>query len=349
MNRSELTKNEKKVLHGIVCYPFLNDSTLSKNTGVKLSTFTSIKRRLLDQNIYRPLTVPMLSRLGCELLAVIYTQFNPLIPLEDRVKTTKKTIEVFDEIVFSTGEQEKGFSISLSENYTTIGRINEIRTETFSKLGLLEKEYPNEVIFPFETSSIIRFFDFRRILGSNFQLQGCEDKNESTWFPNSTLFDLTDKEKKVYGLLVEHPNATATQIGDMIGLSRHTISRMKKKFFKHNLLRNIIIPDMRKIGFEILAFYHIQFNPGKAPDPEDINYLDTPSTIFLARRKFEMVLISAYPTYQDYKIDKMEKIRYLKENDFISYTPLVRKYEFDRIVFIKNFDFSAIAQKILKS
>jgi len=115
----------------------------------------------------------MLNYLGCELLAVIYTQFNPVIPLNERIKTTKKTIEVFEEIFFSAGEQEKGFSISLSKNYTNIGKINEIRTETFGKVDLLEQEYPTEVIFPFETSHINRFFDFSRILKKSIFFRLC--------------------------------------------------------------------------------------------------------------------------------------------------------------------------------
>jgi hypothetical protein len=272
-----------------------------------------------------------------------------VIPLEERVKTTKKTIEVFDEIFFSVGEEEKGFSISLSKNYTNIGRINEIRTETFGKLGLLEEEYPAEVIFPFEMSSIFRFFDFRRILSSLFDLNSDSIESNQSWFNNTRSIELSEKEQKVYVALVKHPLATTQQIGQKVGVSRHTISRMKKRFFDLNLMKNVIIPDMQKLGFEILAFYHIQFNPTKSPDKKDLSYLDSSSTFFFAQRKFEMVLLSAYPTYQDYKIDKMDKIRYLKENGYISYTPLVRKYVFDRMIVIKNFNFSPIAQKIFHS
>ena len=170
VNQPLLTKNEKKVLYGITRYPALNDSDLSAVMNVKLSTLTSIKRRLAHEGYFRSLMVPLVNRLDCELLAIIYMQFNPVIPLRERVETTKRTIEVFDEIFFSVGEEEKGFSMSLSQNYTNIGRINEIRTETFGKLGLLEKEYPHEVIFPFETSHIHRFFDFP-VLSHLFSLE----------------------------------------------------------------------------------------------------------------------------------------------------------------------------------
>lgn len=349
MKSISLTPNEQRVLYGLVRYPSLNDSELSEKIGVKLSTLTSIKRRLNDQNVFRQLLVPLLNRLGSELLAVIYTQFNPVIPLEERVSITRETIEVFDEIFFSTGEQEKGFSISLAKDYTSIGRIDDIRTETFGSLGLLEKEYPNEVIFPFKSSEIIRFFDFSRVLRSMFNISDSDDfDSDIEAFSLDEVHSLSRKEKRVYTVLIQYPTATTQEIGEKVGLSRHTVSRMKKKFFDLRLLKHLTIPDMRQLGFEILSFYHYQFSPGKSPSMEDILYLDAPSTVFLARRKYEIVMVSAYQTYQDYKEDKMKKIRFLKENDFISYTPLVRKYMFERMVFLKNFVFHPIANKIIE-
>ncbi|MBN2603831.1 MAG: helix-turn-helix domain-containing protein [Candidatus Thermoplasmatota archaeon] len=347
MTRALLTKNEEKVLYGLVKHPELNHDELSKKIDVKLSTLNAIKNRLISEDFIRYVNVPIVSHLGCELLAVIYTQFNPVIPLEERVKTTRRTIEVFPEIFFSVGEQDKGFSISLSKNYTTIGRINEIRTETFGQVGLLEKEYPNEVIFPFQNSNFHRFFDFSRLISHRFGMN-VEDDRYNLWFNKFDQTDLTVKEKAAFIQIVRHPNFTTQQIGDLVGFSRHTVARMKKRYFDMNLIQQLAIPNLEKLGIEILAFYHIKFNPHNPPIKKDIEYLDTFSTIFLASKKFEIVAISAYPNYQDYKEDKMEKIRYLKEKDIISYTPLVRKYIIDKMTIIKDFDFSAMAQKIFK-
>lgn len=343
-----LTFKEQRVLYGLIRYPYLNDSELSKEISIKLSTLTSIKRRLYDRNMIQQLLIPLLNRLGSELLAVIYTQFNPVIPLEERVTKAKESIEVFDEIFFSTGEQEKGFSVSLAKNYTNIGRINDIRTEIFGRLGLLEKEYPTEVIFPFKTSEIIHFFDYSRVIGSMFKIPDFEKPSyDMTAFNIDSLHSLTAKEKKVYSTLIQYPMEATQEIGDKVGLSRHTISKMKRKFFDLHLLKHLTVPDLKKLGFEILSFYHYKFSPGKVPSMQDVLQLDTPSTIFLARRKFEIVMVSAYLTYQDYKTDKMRKIRFLKENDYISYNPLVRKYMFERMVFLKYFDFHPITNKII--
>jgi DNA-binding MarR family transcriptional regulator len=349
VNQPPLTKNEKKVLHGITKYPSVNDSELSEILDVKLSTLTSIKRRLASQGLYRNLTIPLVNRLGCELLAITYMQFNPVIPLKERLETTKRTIEVFEELFFSVGEEEKGFSMSLSQNYTNLGRINDIRTETFGKLGLLEKEYPHEVIFPFETSHIHRFFDFSSVLNSLFSLEETHPPaNTTELFRNITTMTFTEKEKKVYASLIEHPTATTQQIGDLVGLSRHTVARMKTQFFDDGLLQNLTLPNLKALGVEILTFYHIIFNPDKVPTTAELANLDSTSTVFFASRKFEAVFLSAYPTYQDYKEDEMNKIRFLKENNLFSHPPFISTYMFDHMALIKEFDFAPLVRKILQ-
>jgi DNA-binding MarR family transcriptional regulator len=349
VNQPNLTKNEKKVLHGLTRYPTVNDSELADLLDVKLSTLTSIKRRLATQGYYRNLMVPLVNRLGCELLAITYMQFNPVIPLKERLETTKRTIEVFDEIFLSIGEEEKGFSMSLSQNYTNIGRINEIRTETFGKLGLLEKEYPNEVIFPFETSHIHRFFDFSSVLHHLFHLEETSTPLQATpLFQDITRLELTEKEKNVYTALVEHPTETTQQIGDRVGLSRHTVARMKKQFFEDRILHRLTLPNLNALGVDILTFYHISFNPHNAPSITELSSLDTAFTVFFASRKFEAVFLSAYPTYQNYKEDEMNKIRFLKENNLFSHPPFISPYMFERMAVIKDFDFVPLIRKIFK-
>jgi|YNPNPStandDraft_1061719.scaffolds.fasta_scaffold00473_16 DNA-binding MarR family transcriptional regulator len=350
MKKKKLTRNEETVLYGLVRYPDLTDSQLSDIINIKTSTISSIKKRLINRRYYRPITIPMINHFGCELLAVLYTQFNPVIPLEERIKTTRKTIEIFPEIFFSVGEPEKGFSISLSKNYTTIGQINERRTETFGRLGLLDKKYPSEVIFPFQISTIKRFFDTSRLIKKMFNIQETEDdEKEETWFNTVDYTTLNNKEKKVLEAYVEHPSATTQEIGDMISLSRHTVSRIKKRLYNEDLLRTINIPDLHMIGADLLVFHHFKFNPHKAPSKEEILTLDSPFTLFFAFRKYEAVVISAYPSYYDHKEDEIQKIRGLKEKDLLSPSPVIEPYQYGRMTIIKDIDFTHLIKKILKN
>jgi DNA-binding MarR family transcriptional regulator len=351
MKRYELTNKEKLVLYGLIKYPDLKDKQLSEKLNVKPSTVTSIRHRLKKNEFFKSLWMPLLQNIGCEILAVIYTNFNPLINLDERVKITSEAIEIFEEIFLSIGEQDKGFSLSFSKDYTTIERINEIRTQLFGKLGLLEDEYPNMVLFPFETSKIYRFFDFSPLLRSFFKLKVANDTVKGEiGFKNDNKKLLSDSEKKVYYAVVKYPDLLDNDIGIKLGISRHTVSRLKKKFIDESLLRRLNLPNIKKLGFKILAFYHIKFNPKSSPDldEDEVLCLISDSTIFMASKRFETVLLSVYANYDDYKSDKTRIIRLLKENRWITKDPMIRTYSLSKLAIIKDFEFAPIAKKILR-
>ena len=350
MKKFELTVKERLMLYGMVKHPELTDKQLSGKLDLKHSTVTSIRHRLRENEYYRKLIIPRLQNMGCKMLVAIYTNFSPLIPLEERVAITGEAIEVFEEIFLSVGEQDKGFSLSLSKDYATIGRINDIRTQTFGGRGLLEEEYPNTVMFPFEISKIYRFFDFAPLMKSSFKLdlEGDEEVRDVSFKEEDSIV-LSDTEKNVYCMMVSYPEMSDSDIGREIGVSRHTVSRLKKKFKENNVFRKISLPNLQRLGFEILTFYHIKFDPRNSPNMEndDAAGLMSDSTILLASRMFESIMISVYSDYDDYKADRTRIMQFLKENKWIAEDPMIRSYGLNTMVFIKDFKFAPIAHKIV--
>src|SRR4030042_422304 len=206
MKKSELTLKEKTMLYGIVRYPQLTDKELSKKLDIKHSTVTSIRHRLKKDELIRKLLVPHLQNIGCQMLVVNYTNFSPLIPLQERIEITEKTIEIFEEIFFSLGEQDKGFSLSFSQDYATVGRINDIRTQVFGGRGLLEDQYPSMVVFPFDISKIYRFFNFALLLRKSFGLSSDEtETGKHLAFLHTDTVTLSDTEKNVFCMMVSYP------------------------------------------------------------------------------------------------------------------------------------------------
>jgi len=350
MKKIELTKKEKLMLYGLVAYPNLTDKQLSEKLDLKHSTVTSIRHRLKEKEYFRKLIIPKLQKMGCEMLVAIYTKFSPLIPLEERIEITGETIEVFDEIFFSVGEQDKGFSLSLSKDYTTIGKINDIRTQTFGGRGLLEEKYPNMVVFPFEISKVYRFFDFTQLLNNSFELDFKKEIDvEHIEFRGIDPIIFSDTEKNVYCMLISYPELSDSDIGRELGISRHTISRLRREFENDNLIRKIVLPDFVKLGYEILVFYHIRFDPSNPPDLENNETITLISdyTIFLASRRFEAVMIAIYNNYETYKDDRTRIKQVLKENKWISEEPQILSYGLSTINFIKDFKFAPITNKIV--
>ena len=350
MSKSELTNKEKLMIYGLVKYPNFTDKQLSKKLKLNHSTVTSIRNRLRENEYIRRLIIPHLQNMGCQMLVIIYTNFSPLIPLEERVEITGKTIEVFEEIFFSIGEQDKGFSLSFSRDYATVGKINDIRTQTFGSRGLLEDEYPSMVVFPFDISKIYRFFDFSPLIKKslNLKIEGNENIINLA-FKHTKNVDFSDTEKNVFCMMISYPEMSDSNIGREIGVSRHTVSRLRRGFEEKNLIRKISFPNLQRLGFEILAFYHIRFDPRNPPDIEndDTALLMSDSTVFFACRMFEAVMISVYKDYDDYKSEMVKVMQILKENRWIAQDPIIKTYGLNTMIFIKDFKFAPITHKIV--
>ena len=341
-----LTNYEKKVLYGISRYPMIKDRELALHLGLKQSTVAAIRKRLKEEDYYRYAAVPMLNAMGAEILAVTYTTFNPVISLERRIDITEKKIETSEEIIFSIGEEDKGFSISISRNYTDIGRINDIRTKTFGELGLLEKEYPQVVVFPFEISKIYRFFDFSFSLKKLFSIS--EDIDDRKFFDRGEI-KLSKNEKIVLCHICEKPELTSKMLSNETGLTRHTVGKIKKKFAENGYIKTLLIPNIVKLGFAILAFYHIEFDPYNPPDFEEDEAVELLSddAIFFASREFEAILIAIHSSYEDYKLGRTRILQKLKEREWIASNPSIRAYSLNKSVLIKDINLAPITKKLL--
>ena len=351
MTDKRFSPNEQKMLYWLMRYPTSPDRELAKAMSMKPSTVSSIRKRLQEKGAYRIFAVPLLQDMGCEMLVNIHTNFNPTITVQERGKITGKVIEVFEEVVFSIGEANKGFSISLAGNYADIAKINDIRTETFSKLGLLD-DPPQMVVFPFGISHIQRFLNFAPLAKKHYSIDNEGFEYDEITFKKRTSgsqIKMTEAEKHVFHALVKYPNLSNKALGDLLPYSRHTVSLMKKNFEEQGLLKYIIIPDIMSGEFEILAFQHVKFNPRNPPDIEkgDLDLIKDDNTFYMASRRFEMVRLGLYPDYDSYKIAKESMLTYLKEKEFIVESPLSRVFRINGSTIIKDFTFSKIVAKLL--
>jgi DNA-binding MarR family transcriptional regulator len=341
-----LSRNERKVLYKMFRRPLLNNRELAQEIGMNQSTLASIRQRLHTSGYFKTVRIPMMQDLGCEMLVVIHTEFNPAIPLEQRVKITRKSIEVYDELVYSVGETHKGFSISLVGDYTSVSRIGDVRTETFAKMSLLEGNFPNEVVFPFAISRIERFMDFAPVLASVFEIAD-EPEREPLFVPKERM-ELSKTERLVYQGLVEHPEMTDTGLGRVLPVSRHTVASIRKDLEARGLVRTVLMPDLRRLGFKVICFYHVKYSPKR---PLDIAALEpspimNANTFFMASRKYETIMLSVYTDYDMAKMDNMRKVQFLKENGRIDQLPVIHEYSVNNMAIIKDLTFGPITRKI---
>lgn len=339
-----LSKNEENVLYALIRYPDESSIELSRKTKMKYPTFVSTKKRLMKEKYFRTINVPLLQNLGCELLVVNYSDFSPGVTAKTRIRKTKKTIEIFDEIFLSVGETQSGFSFLFSKNYSDTARIKDMRIKVFTEMDVLGNEKPKEVIFPFSMSRIYKFFDFAPLLKKDFKTGLNDEKEDYNFFPTGEKISLTKNERIVYSELIKNPGSNDRNLEKKLSISRHTISNARKNLEKGNLIKTINLPNLRKLGYSILVFSHMMLYQKKGVNEK---LASNPSKIFFASRGPEKIVLLAYKNYEDFRRDSANTMKYLKENNLLISEPVIRAHSIGAMIVIKDMVFGPITEKIL--
>ena len=361
-NDSSLTKNEEKVLFGMVKYPNKSDKLLARYLHMKDSTVNYCRNQLEKQNMFQVVYLPFLNRLGFELLCINFAEYNLKISSNKRKNAITKEIEDAADIFLKIGDPEKEFSISFNKNYSEFFNYTQNRLKKMGKLGILTKN-PENIIFPINHSAIHNFFDYSGLVKQSFSIKNVDLTNQnresdmqknlkttvfSSIFGIHDLANLSQKEKAVFIALIDHPNKSIKEIAELtsISLNRNTVSKMRQKFMNNGLMRKLIIPNLDLIGFELLVYYHFRFRPDKPITDEIIQTMNSPATILFFHNKFEAVILCAFKNYSDYKSDKVKKYSFLNSHEILGKSPEPRKYLFSNLEYIRKFDFRLLSRNI---
>jgi len=353
-NNSGLTKNEQRVLYGMVRNPTMSDNSLARFLKMKDSTVNYCRNQLEKRKIFQVVYVPILNRLGFELLCINFAEYN-LKTLKDSRKSEKTNkIPISDDIFLRIGDLEKEFSVSFNKNYSEFFLNTQNRLERMGKLGLLSKNrknLPKNIIFPINLSVIYNFFDYSQLLLHTFSIKsenGVKNNGDPLYFSDHTLYNLSEKEKAVFTALIDYPNYSIKEIAELeeISLNRNTVSKMRQDFLKLGLMKKIIIPDLQSIGYELLVYYHFRFRPDNPINDEAKGVLNSPSTILFFYNKFEAIILSAFKNYSEYKSDKVQKFSHLHSHEMLAESPEPRKYLFNNLDYFRKFDFRLLSRNI---
>jgi DNA-binding Lrp family transcriptional regulator len=107
--------------------------------------------------------------------------------------------------------------------------------------------------------------------------------------------------------LIRNSRLSDRQIAKLLGTSQPTITRRRTKLEKEGLLDYTAVPDLKKLGFEILAFTFARWNFEGHPDAhvkEMKKFVEKhPGIIFISTGSglgWDIVSISIHKDYSDY-------------------------------------------------
>ncbi len=216
MKERELTKKEKIVMYGLVKHPEKNSKELATILNLSTTTVNTIKNRLKNKGLITKHYLPNPEGMTFKKLKINYDtgEFNKIIILDP-------------EIIYS---------LATSKQLLTM-KIN--RSEDNEK-SLIE----------YDSSTLIinKFFDYETIISELFKITDNTKKDRR--IKRKTI---TDNEKKVMRIMNNYPEIKIQELSEMTKLSLPTVCRIRRELLNNNILIPKNIPNIEKLGFEVLT------------------------------------------------------------------------------------------------
>ena len=354
MPKAELSENEKRTLLGLVKYPTLNDRQLSERIGLKMSTVTAIKNRLKDSGYFMTVRVPRLQRLGAEILSVSYAHTDPSLPEEPRLEVGRKVLESFDEVFFIGAGPRYRFSLGMHLNYSCARATLDDTLRLYSQHQLLVPDMYSVVLFPFDSTRVVSFFDHSHLLEQAFGITLPPREDEAKALDSKpepvTEVPLSRIEAKVLKGLIFNPDLLDSNIAKIIDVTRQSVTKMRKKFQEHDLFFTVRIPNLRLLGFELVAFIHTSYVPGSTL----ASRLDSlagvyPSLpiMFKAEGGMDGVEIVATRNYKEFAAYYDSLVGRLRQQHAIAREPTVLLFTLDEFQTVKNHVYTPCLSRVV--
>lgn len=347
MSGMNLTKKERNTFYGLVSFPSLNDRSLAEVLGEKMSTVTSIRRRLRDRGFYHKIRVPRFRSLSCEILCIVHGSFKPVAPQgSDALCKVSEKIPIS---FFGMCNPYHFIILGVARSYTE-ARITYDNYYTNPKfLKAVDEKDLTFSYLPYEMTEIHNFFDFGPLMKKVFGISK-DHEEPSTPDPGLKEVSLTPTEKKVFLGLIEYPELADKNLAERIKVSRQAVSKMRKRFETDGLLRTAIIPNLAKLDLGMIIFTHYTLNPKKAGRFDNKAMpaqKDALPSFFSCSTRFEHFGLSAFKSYQEYERMSERYFKLYNEKKVLLSSPTMIPFSIADVAYFRNHTYSNILQNLL--
>jgi DNA-binding Lrp family transcriptional regulator len=318
-----------------------------------MTTVTAIKNRLKKNQYYYTVRIPVLQNLDCEILMSSFLNYNPLKSEKDLIKVHKNSIEKdCPEIVYSSMEANAGFYLGIGKNFTELHSTIENIEREYRENDFIENKSPTYYYFPFKYSRIQNFFDFAPLIKQTFKvtIKG-DDDALPTEIPQTDISKLSNVEKRVLYGLIKHPDIPDSKIAENIQVTRQVVSKLKKSFEVDGILKTLRIPNLKKLGFEIMAVSHFQHNPKTPLDKRGKGIKQVlsefPQVLLIAGNR-ESMMINICQDFKQLQELKSKVISYYKKQEFLLEEPEIILLSIPNLKVITEHNYAPLVQKVLK-
>ena len=261
-DQSRLTTNQKRVIVGLCNFPTSSDSEIAIKYSVKRSTFSTVKRHLIEKGYISPVNIPNFLSLGATVIAIGTVRFNSNEMDEfrqNRPREILSRIHYFPNLVSVAFESYNGISLLFSKSFTDVilahnasaGFYIENNLSTPSDLSLFINSLSNETVH--------HFMEYGRFLEWYWNLSTVQNLQPSPVFPLSNFQNkqISPLGWEIYTSIIENPGKNIIELSEINKKPRNTIARWLRFFQQNQLYTTRYIPDLRKIGLKIQTYYKL--------------------------------------------------------------------------------------------
>jgi len=354
MTDISLTPKEKTTLYGLVRYPDLNDRALSEVLDEKMSTVTSIRRRLHERGYFMKVRIPQFHNLGCEIMTVGHGSFRPVAPYGNDILT--RTEETVPATYFGISNPYHFVMLGAACNYT---QARTTYDEYYRNQRFVKAVDENDLSFsylPYQLTNILNFFEFAPLLNHLFEM-GDKDIGKVTEANGRRAtnrareeVELSLTERKVLFGLVRYPELPDKALSERIKVSRQVVSKMRRKLEAEGFIRTAIIPDLPRLGMGMIIFTHYMLNPktaGSFNEKSLIGAREGLPSFFLCSLPYEFYSLSTFRSYQEFERISEKYFKTYSESKALLRSPVILPFSLEDLTFFRNHTYSGVLKSML--
>jgi DNA-binding MarR family transcriptional regulator len=320
-----LRESEMLVIYGLMQDANLTDSALARRCGMKESTVSSIRRRLMDSRHIYFANTPSFHRLGCQIFVQLYGSTNPAVPKDVKDAAHQRfldeTPEIFDSASGEGFVMMSGVYRDFSDYLVTIDRYE----RAFAGVRAAERTDLKAAFYPMSISKVCNTYNFAPGLHRIFGLDVPKPASNRPVRQETACATLSLMERRTLVHLTEYPNATDAQIAQLMGRSRQTVTNVRKCLLKKGMYTRTCIIPLVLWNIELIAYVHLKFRPDVEPSlREELSNGDWVNlSWYTLERSAEAHATYMFRDYKDYLVEMQRMMKPLIESDVLRGDPTI--------------------------
>jgi CheY-like chemotaxis protein len=316
-----LSENMKRVICALTLYPDDTISVMSKKVSINNSTASTYIHRIKERNLVSTKYIPEFFNINSSAVKIISGKYKHKFQADMR----KSIIDfiTYPTLPFFTLSDYSSF-VTMSFHF--LGNMNS-GGEFGGKISndlLSETIYDVNVIwYMTDTTTVTRYFDFFPILSKTFNVYLPSDTEQE--MKRWSINELRETDKKLLSNLILKPGLSDFHRSQIMNISHPTVTKSRKKLLKYNLIKKLILPNLRELNFSVISWTCIKLDENNVKKKSLWAIYNQPNNILCIHDFDNIFILSIYKDFQD-MVDEQKRMHEHLEDSMISFNDVKTNY-----------------------